>query len=495
MMRRSRSLLGLAIAVLVLSGHVGNPNVVLDGNAGPYPVRVVVRPPEVIPGQAEISVRALDEGVTGVTVRPVRWDLGVEGAPRPDAAAPVEGEPRLWSASLWLMEFGSYSVHLAVTGARGEWTLIVPVPAVALRVTSMPRSLAIPLIGLGLFLAVGLLSIVGAAVREAVLPPGEEPDRRRRRSAWIARAVALPLIVLALFGGSKWWGAEDAAYGRKLYRPPAVTSTFAADGAGRLLTMNVEGWSGRSGYLTSPLLPDHGKLMHLFLVRQPGLDAFAHLHPSRVDSATFAVRLPDHLPPGEYRLYGDILHESGFAETLTDTVRIPAATGTRSAADADDSWLVGRPAPGSAHLPDASSIVRLDAEEPLRANVPTTLRFRVFDPAGTPAELEPYMGMLAHAAVTREDGSVFVHLHPGGTVSAAAQARFDQIARGDTVRDASGSLVSAAGHPPGHGGSPGSAGMLALPYEFPRAGRYVIWVQVKRENRVLTGSFDVRVTD
>ena len=477
-MRRLLATLGLAVGIFVLSGHVGSPNVILDGEAGPYPVRVIVRPPEVIPGQAEITVRALGEGVTAVSVRPVRWDLGVRGAPRPDPAAPVAGEAGLWSARLWLMDFGSYSVHVTVAGARGEGTLIVPVPAVATRVASMPAKLAIPLVGLGLFLTVGLLTLVGAAVREAVLPPGVEPDAPRRRRAWIARAVALPLFALFLFGGSLWWDAEDAMYGRHLYRAPEAEATVTADGR---LTLGVEGWRGEGWSDASPILPDHGKLMHLFLVRQPGLDVFAHLHPARADSLAFATPLPP-LPPGEYRVYGDVLHESGFQTTLTDTVRIPAGAGA-STLDPDDSWLVGG---GDA------SITLLSPTAPLRAGEATTLRFRVADASGAPARLEPYMGMLAHAAVTRDDGSVFVHLHPGGTVSATAQARFAQIASGDTARDATGKLLTpahASHAPPAPDG-----GIVEIPYEFPSAGSYRLWVQVKQDGRVLTRAFDLRVT-
>jgi len=33
----------------------------------------------------------------------------------------------------------------------------------------------------------------------------------------------------------------------------------------------------------------------------------------------------------------------------------------------------------------------------------------------------------------------------------------------------------------------------SFPYAFPRAGRYRLWVQVKRQGRILTGVFDTEV--
>ena len=70
----------------------------------------------------------------------------------------------------------------------------------------------------------------------------------------------------------------------------------------------------------------------------------------------------------------------------------------------------------------------------LIANQETDLAFTVSDPAGAPARLEPYLNMAGHAVIARDDGRVFIHLHPAGTVAMAAQLIFQLREPGDTVR-------------------------------------------------------------
>jgi len=71
------------------------------------------------------------EPVHRVTVLPVFWRAGREGSPPPDEARLVRGETNLYSAQLWLMKPGAYSVDVTIEGARGKGTLVVPVNSMA----------------------------------------------------------------------------------------------------------------------------------------------------------------------------------------------------------------------------------------------------------------------------------------------------------------------------------------------------------------------------
>ena len=494
---------------MTAAAHVGTSNAYFEGAAGPYGVRVIVRTPGVIPGLAQASVRILSGGaVERVTVRPLRSDVGLDGAPPPDVAGPVRGEPDLYSGELWLMTAGSYSVEVTVAGAVGEGTAFVPVMAVAERRLEMQRAVGVGLVGAVLFLFVGAVTIFGAAVRESVLEPGVEPDPARRRRGRLAMALAALALAGALAGGWTWWDAVDVAYRSRIYQPWSTSSAVAVTGAGALLTLAIDDpeWRASRDLPGAALLPDHGKLMHMFLVAADDLSAFAHVHPVPAGEDAFTVPLPP-LPAGEYRIFADIVHENGFAPTLVDTVRVPASdSATRGtppptpgaalsagqARDPDDSWAEVQPRGASSSLDyslPSGRTLRWELDGAVVADEETTLRFAVSEPDGSPSALEPYMGMLSHAAVLRHDGSVFVHLHPAGSINLAAQRRFEAA---ETT--GGGSVPPAAGHMPMHAPT-GPSNSVTFPFVFPQPGAWRLFVQVKIGNMVETGAFDVQVED
>jgi hypothetical protein len=267
------------------------------------------------------------------------------------------------------------------------------------------------------------------------------------------------------------------------------------------LAIDDERWLGRAW---TPLIPDHGKIMHLFLVREPDWNAFAHLHPVMIDSSRFETKLPA-LAPGRYRLYGDVVHESGFTQTLLASVDLVknanavAAHDSSAPGDADDSWFQGGASPGTGAsepfaLRDGSVVTWERGAEPITVGQERPLRFTVHTPDGRPAALEPYMGMAAHAVVMRDDGAVFAHLHPVGTISMASEMAVTERTEADSLPGTLGRRLTAMGA--AHAmrmGAMGPRGEISIPYGFPEPGRYRIWVQVKLHGEIQTAAFDTEV--
>jgi hypothetical protein len=340
------------------------------------------------------------------------------------------------------------------------------------------------------------------------------PTQGRVRWARAAIAIGAVLLVLLLWGGRHWWNAEAADYrNNRLYRPmEAMGTTQLQDGARVLRLQITDARFARA----APLVPDHGKLMHLFAIREPGLDAFAHLHPTKRDRKTFDTRLPE-LPAGRYRLYGDITYETGFSDTVTTTVEIPepplaaggVSGGTNSSIqDKDNSWHLGsqlnaEKARLECPLGQNYSMKWL-AGERVVVNQPMQLRFAVQDLVGKAVELEPYLGMRGHLALRRDDGSVFTHLHPGGSASMAAMQLSTLRTEGKApLRAAFGADDPLCELPVGTGAEEewlrekvtNDRSVVSFPYAFPKAGTYRLWTQVKVKGEVLTGTFDVVVND
>ncbi len=493
-----KRVLGLAIMVLVTSAHIGSPNVFFQGRAGAYDLRVVVRPPEVVPGIARVTVRAPAE-VRRVTIRPVYWRAGSKGAPSADETSRLEGESGggTFVGSLWLMARGAYGVEVTVDGARGQASVLVPVASVATGQLEMNGALGALLVALGIVLVAGLVTIVYKAAGESLVEPAAVIDPLRRTRARKVAAISVPIIALGLFGGARWWNGVDRDYERTLYRPSPLT--VALDGNRLRVQATDTLWQppGRP----SAIVPDHGKLMHLFVVRMGDAGAFAHLHPEAQDSSAnpaFVASLPP-LPPGRYHLYGDVVHETGFERTLVGDLEIAsdASPGETRASDPDDAWHVGAAATGgSARLADGSTMtMRLGTTGATRAGTELAIRVSVSDTSGKPVKLEPYLGMPAHAVVTRVDGQVYVHLHPMGTVTTAAQAAFRARDRGDTTVNGRLRLQDHAAHAMTAAPVAASASVVEFPYGFPRAGDYRLFVQVKHGGRIFTGAFAIAVID
>ncbi|MDB5241056.1 MAG: hypothetical protein JWP57_1681, partial [Spirosoma sp.] len=493
---------------------------------------------------------------SSIGARPIFFRSGNKGAPTHDELTP--SSTGRFEGDLWLMDAGSSSIELDINGPDGRQHVVVPVMSVATAVRTMPEGTGVGLALMGLLLVIMMITIIGASNADGITKPGQMvlPALGRRRL--VGMGIGAVVLALLLTGWRSWWNSSAEQYqNEQLYKPLRMNASVgSASGltgkkAGPELTIRIDTTGFGDGTrkntsqqrrLMSFVIPDHGKLMHTFLVRLPGLDAFAHLHPNRRDTLTYNAALPP-LPAGRYLLYSDIVFRSGFAETMTDTVVISGQSDSAhyGSSDGDDSWLATVPMgikagaenvphldndmvvcgkPGaSMKLADGSSMLWMDKPQGrLESGKLYNLKFAVADSLGKAAALEPYLGMGGHAVILRSDGTVYIHLHPVGTYSMAAESLFAgrladtartfkypdanrfrdsidrYVAHIKTSTEAEKTRLLTTGMP-GMNHTMTVNNMVQFPYAFPRAGHYRIWVQVKRNGRVQTGVFDTQVND
>jgi hypothetical protein len=477
----------LLCAGLPLCAHVGSPDVYFEGDAGSYHLFVTVRLPQVIPGVAEIRVRSASADVR--TMQFVSMRLSGPGSnlpPTPDLAQPSKEDPQFFTGSLWLMETGALRVRIRVDGAKGEGEVSVPVPSFAQRTLTMDKPLKGILGLLMLFLAVGMVFMAGAAVREGNLAPGETPAPGKIRRAKMVMAITAAVVVGILYLGRAWWGAEAGNYERgvNFFKPPAAETTLEN---GTRLVIRARGQDKEWSNLVKmeDVIPDHDHLMHLFLIRVPGMDRLLHLHPDRITGGAFAEDLRA-ISAGKYQVFADVVDKAGFPWTLVGEVNLPQIDGKALAGD-DSSWSgapLTKPA-GEANtflLPDGGHMIWERASGPLKASAAMNFTFSVQTKEGKPAQdLELYMGMAGHAEFVRSDMSAFAHVHPAGSVAMAA------------LELAQAGVLEAAPAMPGEMAMGAHSAEVSFPYGFPQPGNYRIFVQIKRGGQVETGVFDAHV--
>jgi hypothetical protein len=529
-----------------LFAHIGSPGVIVETMLGKHRMMFNVNPPEVIPGTAVVTVFVADE-VSNLQLsgKPIYFSAGAKGTPKADVLYPVASEPGRYEGEIWFMEFGASSVEITLEDEEGMHHLIIPVMAVATAQNEMDLSLGIALSVLGLLLVILMVTIISASVTDGLQTAGSPTSHKLKKRKRIGILAGSTLMILLLWFGKNWWDNWAANYQRFLYQPLQAASAIVSDEEAHYLQLSLaenEITIGRINRKISYIIPDHGKLMHLFLIRKGSLDAFAHLHPKRLDTVTFQSKLPP-LPAGDYHVFADISRYSGFSETIISDLHIPEGlfkSDSYTFDDRDDTYALTNAlfakvsdrldadlllcgSPGiKTELPGGYAALWETDEEYFKAGKLYSLNFALFDPEGNPAVLEPYLGMMGHAVVMKSDGSVYIHLHPVGNYSMASQqalmTRFASGASGwgnmplgssfadsidrvvawldqlpDSERDSL--LMGDMLHEPLLPDSEAHEGhqMVSFPYAFPTAGDYRLWLQVKLDGKIVNGAFDVKV--
>jgi hypothetical protein len=478
--------------------------------------------PQVIPGIAQIEIRSESPDVREIRIAPMQLTgPGSQYAPTPDVAERSRTDPQFFTGNLWLMELGSLQVRVDVDGARGAGHLAVPVPAVAQRTLPMQKPLGVLLLGLMCLLGFAIVSISSAAVREGDLDAGAAAPPQKIQRSRVAIVVAAVVVAAVLFIGAEWWRSVDSTFAERIYAPPQLDPVLTAGGH---LVLHEEpariaaGNPQRPGNLVNynRLLLDHGHLMHFFMIRTPEMDSFWHLHPAQEGAGTFSLDLPP-APPGHYQLFADVVLASGFPVTMVGQLDIPAQSGKPLAGD--DSGIVAAALPEAPKdnptyiFADGNRMIWQRDALPLKSNSALAFKFEVQDKNGkAAADLEPYMGMAAHAEIIRSDSSVFAHVHPAGSVAMAAldlasmasemtgqmggQSAPQSGAPSDQQNGMSGmdmpgmNMNTTSAETP----APGSVSPeISFPYGFPKPGVYRIFVHIKRAGHIETAVFDATV--
>lgn len=532
--------------LFIFSSHVGSPGVIFEGLLGPYRVLANINPPAVVPGTALVTV-ILPENPEGISIeaRPVYWSAGIQGTPTADPLIAVKDEKGKYEGEMWFMESGTSSVQLVLKDGNDTYEAIIPVMAMPTAQNDMPLELGIALSILGVFLVILLVTIIASSMGDSLREPGVPRDHRLAKRKYIGTAIGSIIIFLLLWGGKSWWDAEAEVYQGNMFKPIEANSEFQQKSEGNYLLMTIDSTTLKQGRITrkiSYMVPDHGKLMHMFLIRKGDLDVFAHLHPKRLDSLNYEVKLPP-LPSGEYHVFADITRFTGFSETIISDLQVPESEDFQLAAQKevvlgrDDTYTFSNPIsnqsstldgdimicgkPGiKTPLPNGFSAVWETENDKFEAGKLYNLNFALFDPNGEAALLEPYLGMMGHAVVLKHDGSVYIHLHPTGNYSMGSQQAlenrfnsgavgFQNLPTAYSFQDSIDQVISYLDALPEVERDSLLMGdmihyewldeehqehtMVSFPYAFPEEGNYRLWIQVKINGKIVNGAFDVEV--
>lgn len=292
-----------------LNAHVGTNATIYDGQAGPYPFQIIIRSPDVIPGWTDITVQIKNpEDVDRVTIQIARFNTEKKDAPAAEDMERVVGTD-YFQKSILVMARGVYGVYVTVEGAKGKGTDVVPFQALLYTPGQLPLHAKLILLGAAILSTLLFIAIIRAHIIQGFLGLSAAPSNEDYRRGRIGMAV-LALCLLGLFTFFfKWWDKEAQQLQKKKYHQLHISTHVEEKNDQRLLFLKIDDpdWNERLGKKLSipffeepewtdwewlPLTLDHGKWMHIYMIREPNLDFIAHIHPIKIDESNFEAIIP-----------------------------------------------------------------------------------------------------------------------------------------------------------------------------------------------------------
>ncbi|MBS1809998.1 MAG: hypothetical protein JST84_17690 [Acidobacteria bacterium] len=224
---------------------------------------------------------------------------------------------------------------------------------------------------------------------------------------------------------------------------------------GQKTTLRFTIFNPRTGEQVKAFNIQHEKPFHLFIVSSD-LKHFDHIHPTQEPNGSFTI---DTILPqaGLYHVFCDIFPAGGIAQVVHQNLVTDAFK-----ANAESVQARLQPEAETSKTVDGLRVEMKCAPEMLRSDQPTLLRFQLTDTkTGQPiTDLQPYLGAWGHTLILSEDAADYLHSHPINT----------------QVQDAAPSTIYFETY-------------------FPRPGKYKIWSQFQRNNKIITVSFTVAVAN
>ena len=474
----------------ILHGDIGHNNVVYEGKAGDIPIRVFVKLPGVVPGLADVSIKVFTDNIQKVTIQPNKKDKDRKSkSPPPDVADPIKGEKNLFSAQLWLMDYGSYSLDIRLYQNQNVHRASIPVNSISSRVLEMTQGTTILLSTLLCLLFFGAINIIRIAYKDSTQSPGDHPNHGKIIKSYIVTIVSLIIFSAIIYGGKSWWDNIDTAYQNNIFQTLENKIEIFDNGKEKFMSIEIidELWKQNR---MADIIPDHGKIMHIYLISD-NYEILAHVHPSRTENDdVFIVKMPP-VDFGTYYLFMDVTHATGFSHTMTNKIEYNEDNITFTESifdidrDVDDAWAINS---------KENRITWKNKKPFYKSGDDIDLEFQVMN-NGKPAILEPYIKMGGHAALLKKDQTVFVHIHPIGTISMASQEIFqenyiqgivdqDDICFFGFVNDSKENIIN----------NVSLNGKVSFPsMKLENTGEYGLWVQVKSSGEVITQKFDFEI--